>query len=270
MVTSWALAAGSSLTAFNALPLHLSAEASSIHLANDHAHRNNRLLAALSVDDFNLLRPYLTPVDLIAGTPVFQAGEPASHVWFPHVGVISIVAGDADGAMVEIATVGREGMSGMSLALGSETMTNDAMVQVAGHASRMEAWAFRAAVEASPSLKEIMLRYVLAVITQISQNAACNQLHAITTRCARWLLTTHDRVGGDTFGLTQEYLAMMLGVTRPSVSAVAGSLKAAGLIKYARGKVTILDRDGLEAASCECYRIIEDECARLRGPTEVT
>jgi CRP-like cAMP-binding protein len=144
-------------------------------------------------------------------------------------------------------------------------MTNDAMVQVAGHGSRMEAGAFRAAVEASASLKRAMLRYVLAVITQISQNAACNQLHPINMRCARWLLTTHDRVGGSSFGLTQEYLAMMLGVTRPSVSSVAGALKAAGLINYSRGMVTIIDRDGLEAASCECYRIIENEFARLRS-----
>ena len=151
----------------------------------------------------------------------------------------------------------------MSLVLGSETIANDAMVQVAGRGSRMESAAFRAAFEASPSLRQVMLRYVLALITQISQNAACNQLHAINMRCARWLLTTHDRVGGDSFGLTQEYLAMMLGVTRPSVSTVAGSLKAAGLINYSRGIVTILDREGLEDASCGCYRIIENEFIRL-------
>ena len=231
--------------------------------ANDISHRDNRLLAAMSVDDFSRLRPHLAPIELTSGTQVFRGGEPADHVWFPHIGVISIVAGDADGKTVEIATVGREGMTGVAVVLGSDTMTNDAMVQVAGRGSRMQAAAFQAAVEASPSLKQLMLRYVLAVITQISQNAACNQLHTIDMRCARWLLTTHDRVDGDSFGLTQEYLAMMLGVTRPSVSSVAGSLKAAGLIKYSRGIVTILDRDGLEAASCECYQIIEGELARL-------
>ena len=229
------------------------------------SYRDNRLLAALSTEDLNLLYAHLRPVDLIPGTPVFRAGAAASHVWFPYLGVISIVAGDADGESVEIATVGREGMTGVSLILGSDTMTNDAMVQVAGHACRMEVAAFQAAVEASRSLRQVMLRYVLAVITQISQNAACNQLHAINTRCARWLLTTHDRVAGNSFGLTQEYLAMMLGVTRPSVSTAAGALKAAGLINYARGIVTILDREGLEGASCECYRIIENEFARLRG-----
>jgi CRP-like cAMP-binding protein len=242
----------------------LSAEALSFALTSDFSYRDNHLLATLSDDDFDLLRPHLAPVDLITATPVFRAGEPASHVWFPHLGVISIVAGDADGGTVEVATVGREGMTGVSLVLGSETMTNDAMVQVAGHGCRMEAAAFYTAVEASPSLRRVMLRYVLAVITQISQNAACNQLHAINSRCARWLLTTHDRVAGDSFGLTQEFLAMMLGVTRPSVSTAAAALKAAGLVNYSRGVVSILDRKGLEAASCECYRIIENEFDRLR------
>ena len=226
--------------------------------------RLNRLLAALSSDDFSLLKPHLTVVDLIQSEPVFESGRPAEYVWFPHEGVISIVATDAEGGAVEVATVGSEGMTGIPLVLGSDTMSNDAMVQVSGRGSRMEAAAFREAIEASPTLWRQMLRYVLAVFTQTSQNAACNQLHAINTRCARWLLTAHDRVHGDTFGLTQEYLAMMLGVTRPSVSAAAAALQRAGLIRYTRGVITVLDRPGLEEASCECYRIIEDEFARLR------
>jgi CRP-like cAMP-binding protein len=234
-------------------------------LTDDHSHRENRLLGALSTDDFNLLCRHFVPVELIAGTSIFNAGMPARHVWFPQAGVISIVAGDVHGKTVEIATVGREGMTGMPMVLGSETMTNDAMVQVSGHGSRIEVAAFNAAIEASHTFKKVMLRYVLAVITQISQNAACNQLHDINARCARWLLTTHDRVPGDTFGLTQEYLAMMLGVTRPSVSVTASSLKAAGLIEYSRGVVTILNREGLEAKTCECYQIIENEFDRLRA-----
>lgn len=228
-------------------------------------HRTNRLLAALGNDDFNLLKPHLTVVDLVQNEPVFDGGHPAEYVWFPHEGVISIVATDAEGGAVEVATVGREGMTGVSLVLGSDTMSSDAMVQVSGRGSKMDATAFREAIEISPSLKQQMLRYVLALFTQISQNAACNQLHAINTRCARWLLTTHDRVAGDTYALTQEYLAMMLGVTRPSVSAAAAALQKSGLIRYSRGVITILDRTGLEAASCECYRIIEDEFSRLRS-----
>jgi len=230
-------------------------------------HRANRLLAALAHDDFEHLRPHLAVVDLIQNEPVFDGGRPAEHVWFPHEGVISIVATDSEGGAVEVATVGREGMTGIAQVLGSDTMSSDAMVQVAGRGSRMDAGAFRAAIEASPALRQQMLRYVLAVLTQVSQNAACNQLHPINTRCARWLLTTHDRVTGDTYVLTQEYLAMMLGVTRPSVSAAAASLQKAGLIRYSRGVITVLDRAGLEAASCECYRIIEEEFVRLRGPT---
>jgi CRP-like cAMP-binding protein len=228
-------------------------------------HRANRLLAAVSEDDFQRLKPHLTLVDLVQSEPVFWAGRAAEHVWFPHKGVISIVATDAEGGAVEVATIGREGMTGIPLVLGSETMSSDAMVQVAGRGSRMEAAAFRDVVEASQTLWRQMLRYVLAVFTQVSQNAACNQLHAINTRCARWLLTTHDRVEGDTFELTQEYLAMMLGVTRPSVSGAAAALQKTGLIRYSRGVITILDRRGLEQASCECYHIIEGEFARLRG-----
>jgi CRP-like cAMP-binding protein len=232
---------------------------------NGTVYRSNHLLAALADDDFELLRPHLSLVDLIQNEPVFDGGRPAEHVWFPHEGVISIVATDSDGGAVEVATVGREGMTGIAQVLGSDTMSSDAMVQVAGRGSRMDVAAFHAAIEASPTLRQQMLRYVLAVLTQVSQNAACNQLHPINTRCARWLLTTHDRVTGDTYVLTQEYLAMMLGVTRPSVSAAAASLQKAGLIRYSRGVITVLDRGGLEAASCECYRIIEDEFARLRG-----
>lgn len=230
----------------------------------DISHRANRLLASLTAADFALLEPELSVVDLVQAEPVFAAGKPASHVWFPHEGVISLVAMDAEGEAVEVATVGREGMTGVALVLGSETMTNDAMVQVKGRGSRLDAGAFQRAVDASPTLKQIMLRYVLAVINQISRNAACNQLHAINKRCARWLLTTHDRVNGDSFGLTQEYLAMMLGVTRPSVSGAAASLQRAGLIEYSRGVIVVVDRPGLEAAACECYRIIEDEFTRLR------
>lgn len=207
-------------------------------------HRANRLLAALTAEDFNLLKPHLTVVDLIQNEIVFEGGRPAEYVWFPHEGVISIVATDAEGGAVEVATVGREGMTGIPLVLGSDSMSSDAMVQVSGAGSRMETSAFRDAIEASPTIRQQMLRYVLAVFGQVSQNAACNQLHAINNRCARWLLTTHDRVNGDTYALTQEYLAMMLGVTRPSVSAAAGALQKAGLIRYSRGVITILDRGG--------------------------
>lgn len=228
-------------------------------------HHGNLLLAALSQEDFESLAPHLRLSRMVKSEPVFGRGLPSSHVWFPHEGVISIVAADADGETIEVATVGREGMTGVAQVLGSETMANEAMIQVPGFASRIETAAFRAAVEQAPGLRRTLLRYVLAVMTQMSQNTACNQLHGVNIRCARWLLMTHDRVSGDTFELTHEYLAMMLGVTRPSVSAAAAALKRAGLINYSRGAITVLDRPGLEAMSCECYRIVEDEFDRLRG-----
>lgn len=231
-------------------------------VANDHC--NNKLLSGLSIQDFELLQRDLTLTPLVLHESIFSAGEAAEYVWFPHEGVISLVAIDAEGEAVEVATVGSEGMTGVAVVLGSDTMTNRAMVQVSGRGSKIRTSAFRNALQVSPTLKQYMLRYILAVVTQISQNAACNQLHTINTRCARWLLTTHDRVEGDSFGLTQEYLAMMLGVTRVSVSAAAGALQKAGLIRYSRGVVTITDRAGLEEAACDCYRVIEDEFVRLR------
>jgi CRP-like cAMP-binding protein len=225
----------------------------------------NHLLAALSPGDRGLLQPHLVVADLVQDAQVFVSGAPAGYVWFPHEGVISVVATDASGGTVEVATIGHEGMSGIAIALGCTAMANDAMVQVSGHGTRVDPQAFKEALAASPTLKELMLRYVMAVFTQVSQNAACNQLHHITTRCARWLLTTHDRVSGDTFSLTQEYLSMMLGVTRPSVSSAAASLQNAGLIRYTRGRITILDRAGLEGAACECYRIIDHAFERIGG-----
>jgi CRP-like cAMP-binding protein len=231
----------------------------------DDAHRANRLLAALSADDFDLLAPHLATGALVQADPIFASGRAASHIWFPHEGVISIVASGADGDSVEVATVGREGMTGVAVVLGSDSMSNEAMVQVSGHGSSIGPAAFQQALDTSPSLRRMMQRYILAVIAQISQNAACNQLHDIRKRCARWLLTTHDRVNGDSFVLTQEYLAMMLGVARPSVSTAAAALHDAGLIRYTRGVITVVDREGLEDAACECYRIIEDEFGRLRG-----
>jgi CRP-like cAMP-binding protein len=228
-------------------------------------HKANRLLSALPEWILEQLTPELSVIDMIKDAMVFEAREPASHVLFPHTGMVSIVAMDSEGHAVEVATVGPEGATGLAVVLGGETMCNSAMVQIAGRASRIKAASFRRAVETIPEFKRLMLRYTLAVFAQVTQNAACNQLHAIDRRCARWLLTAHDKVNGDTFELTQHYLAMMLGVTRPSVSAAASALQNAGLIRYSRGRLTVVDRRGLEEASCECYRIIEDEFDRLRG-----
>lgn len=228
-----------------------------------HRPTGNVLLRALRATDMDALRPWLEAKPLIKGDPVFDPGEAASHVWFPDSGIVSIVAVDGDGASIEVAAVGSEGMTGLALVLGAESLAFAAMVQVPGEGWRIEASAFRRIVAERPMVKALMLRYVLAALTHIGQNVACSQLHSLDARCARWLLLAHDDVAGDEFALTQEYLAMMLGVTRPSVSVVASAFQKAGLIRYTRGQMTILDRAGLERASCECYGIVRREFDRL-------
>jgi CRP-like cAMP-binding protein len=225
--------------------------------------RGNALLTALSPGDMAAMRPLLEAVPLIKGTPIFQSGEPAQHVWFPDTGIISIVAMDEQGSAIEVATVGREGMTGLAVVLGSETLIYAAMVQVPGAGWRIPVSEFRQIIDRHPSVKALALRYVSAAMTQMGQNVACGQLHDIEARCARWLLLAHDDVDGDVFSLTQDYLAMMLGVTRPSVSTAASALQRRGLIRYVRGQMTVLDRAGLEATSCECYGIVRREFERL-------
>jgi CRP-like cAMP-binding protein len=230
-------------------------------------HRANRLLAALSDSVLDQLIPHLALVDLIKDAVVFEAGASTTDVLFPHTGVISIIATDAEGGAVEISMVGSEGVTGLAFILGGEAVIESAVVQIEGRASRMKAEAFRRAVETMPEFKRLLLRYVLAMFTQVAQNVACNQLHAIGKRCARWLLAAHDRVNGDSFELTQQYLATTLGVTRSSVSSAASNLQRAGLITYSRGRLTVLDRTGLEHAACACYRIVEDafDCVDVSG-----
>ena len=197
---------------------------------------------------------------------VFEKDKPISHVYFPTDGVISLVAPLDGGLNVEIATVGREGMVGLALFLGTETMPFRAFGQIAGVALRLEAAAFRAEIERSVALVRILNRYTQALLTQIAQSAACNCVHSVEKRCARWLLQTHDRLEADHYLLTQEFLAQMLGVRRASVSEAAGGLQKAKLIRYTNGRLTILDRRGLEVVACGCYRVIRQEIDRLLGP----
>jgi CRP-like cAMP-binding protein len=229
------------------------------------ASRTNRILGALPPKEMDALRPLLETVRLACRQDLYEAGQPIDHVYFPHRGVISMVTVMPDGSAVEIATVGPEGMVGVPVFLGAEQMASKAFAQVPGEAARIEADAFRRAIAHSPALHRILLRYTLALMNQMAQNAACNRTHGVEERCARWLLMTQDRVHGDTFPLTQEFLAQMLGVRRPTVSIAAGMLAKAGLVSYVRGQMVILDREGLEAASCDCYRIIAREFERLTG-----
>ena len=223
----------------------------------------NRLLAALSVQDFARASAQIESAPMVQGAMIYQVRRQARYVWFPHEGLISVVARDQEGKQVEVGSIGCEGMTGAAIALGGGAMVNEAMVQIRGQGSRMSAEAFRGLLDDSAAFKAIMLRYVLASYSQFSQNSACYLIHRVAARCARWLLTAHDRVEGDTFPLTQDYLATMLGVTRPTVSAVAAKMQRDGLIRNSHGRITVLDRSRLEDAACECYRIIEDEFERL-------
>jgi CRP-like cAMP-binding protein len=222
----------------------------------------NRLLGALPADELDQLLPLLESVPLVDGMPIYEPNEPITHVYFPISGVVSMVS-EMRAGTVEVGTVGREGMTGLPIVLHATTMPSRAFVQVPGHAYRMRASDLFTALGESPRTTRLVYRYVLALFDQAAQHAACNRLHALEERCARWLLMTHDRVDGDVLPLKQQFLAEMLGVHRPAVTIAAGALQKAGVIRYTRGKVTVLDRKALEEASCECYRIITRRAAEL-------
>jgi len=227
--------------------------------------RRNRLLSLLPAAELERIHQHAEEVEIPFRQSLYEADRAIKYAYFPHAGVFSMVQEpDAQGGIaVELATIGNEGMVGLQLVLGGETMPSTCFCQVSGQAARIEAAQFRKLLQSCPHLLPLLLRYVQAVLSQIAQSAACNRTHPIEQRCARWLLMTHDRVGENHFLLTQEFLAQMLGVRRPSVSVAASMLQKAGLIRYARGLVVISDRDGLEAASCSCYQVIRAEFDRL-------
>jgi CRP-like cAMP-binding protein len=217
--------------------------------------RDNLLLEALPAAEHDALLPDLHPVKLPVKTVLFEAGEVIDSVYFPLDGVVSLVTPLADGDVVEVATIGNEGVVGVPLVPGGSLAVR-AISQVAGTALRMEAAIFLAGVKRLSSFQRLVQRYQQALFAQISQAAACNRLHSNEERLSRWLLMSHDRVGADTFPITHEFLGETLGSRRATVTLSAGLLQSAGLIRYHRGLVTIVDRRGLEAVSCECYAVI--------------
>jgi CRP-like cAMP-binding protein len=223
----------------------------------------NKLISALPVEEYKRLLPNLEFVSLTFKQIIYAPDEAIDYVYFPNSGIISLVNVTQEGRTVEAAMVGNEGMAGIPVFLGADRMPGLAISQVVGDAVRMKADVFKHEVTPGTSLYNLLLRYTQARINQITQSVACNCLHPIEERCCRWLLMCHDRVKSDQFMLTQELLSQMLGVRRASVSEVAATLQKAGLIRYTRGKMTILDREGLEAGSCECYRVVKDEFDRL-------
>ena len=234
-----------------------------IDTAPDQAPVRNRLLGALPPSEIALLTPYLERVSLEQRAQLFAPEQPIAHVYFPDTAVISLVSRLEDGRSVEVGTAGSEGMAGLSLFLAEDTSSFEAFAQIAGTAHRMDAKEFVRLAATSEALHRMLLRYTQAFLTQVAQTAACNGAHLVEERCARWLLMTSDRVDGDEFALTHEFLAFMLGVRRAGVTVTMRALQDAGIIAYGRGRIGIVDRAALEAVSCECYRVVRDHFERL-------
>ncbi len=230
-----------------------------------HGAEQNRLLAALPLEEYALLLPRLVPVRLQLKDVLVEPDVPISDVHFPREGVCSVIATEQEGGDLEVGTIGCEGFVGLPVLNGTDSMPYRVIAQVPGHGWRLAADDFRQLVDERPVVRRLMLRYSQYYTDQVSQTAACNQLHTVEERCARWLLMTHDRVDGDAFELTHEFLAIMLGVRRAGVTVAMGTLQAAGFVRYMRGRVRILDRARLEEASCGCYHITRGAYARLLG-----
>jgi CRP-like cAMP-binding protein len=218
----------------------------------------NRLLATLPRDDLLRLWPDCELVPLVRGSVLIGVDEPQTRVYFVETGVVSLVAVFANRTASEMAMVGPEGVVGIGALLGGDTAFGQCVVQAPGVALALEAARFRRALRKSPSLRAACQAYARAFLCEALQTAACNCVHLVEERCARWLLMSHHRSDGATLSLTQEYLAEMLGVCRSTVTVAASALQRAGLIRYRRGTIAVLDRAGLEAAACECYRIIRN------------
>jgi CRP-like cAMP-binding protein len=233
--------------------------------ATAHAAEQNRLLRALPPEEYAWLLPQLTPVRLDLKQQLIAANVPIRDVYFVREGVCSMIATEQEGSAVEVGTIGREGFVGLPVLNGADRMPYDVIVQIEGDAWRLSADAFRRLVDEQPVVRRLLLRFAQTFADQVSQSVACNRLHTLEERCARWLLMTHDRVQGDTFELTHEFLSYMLGVRRAGVTVAMGTLQAADIVRYTRGRIAVLDRARLEEASCGCYHITRTALDRLLG-----
>jgi CRP-like cAMP-binding protein len=225
----------------------------------------NRLLAALPSEVTACLEPNLERVSLPLKEVLYESRELIEYVYFPNHGVVSLLTILEDGVLAEVGLVGNEGIVGLPVFLGIEVTPFKAIVQVPGEAMRMKADVFKDLVNLDTPLHGLLMRYTHTLMFQISQSAACNPHHSVKERCCRWLLMTRDRMHSDQFPLTHEFLSQMLGVRRASITVVAGMLQKAELIRYSRGQMTIKDRLGLEAVSCQCYRLVKEEEDRLQA-----
>lgn len=242
----------------------MATQPSALHLRSSRA-EVNRILSSLSGPAFDRLMNDFELVPLLFKEEIHRPSATMTYVYFPLSGVLSMLTTLEDGTSVELATVGNEGMVDISVFLGLEASESQITAQIPGEALRMKSATFRHYLEAEPELRVAIGAYVLELFTMVAQNNACNRAHTVTERLARWLLMCHDRVDTDEFPITQEFMSEMLGVRRPTISTAASSLHGDGAIDYKRGTMMILDRGRLEAATCECYRLIRARFDRLPG-----
>ena len=230
-------------------------------------HRANRLLAAMEPEHFSRLAPHLEVTDLAGGAVLYESGDRIRYAYFPHDCVVSLMAVLEDGSSVEVAVFGQEAVFGLVSAMISGESLGRYLVQISGTASRIAVEKLQQAIDDTPGLRQLFLRYTEALLAQTFQTVACNAVHNVEARCCRWILSTHDRLQQDALPLTHEFLADMLGVQRSTVSLVTRTLQAAGLITQSRGVITVTDRAGLEDIACECYSIIRQNFDRLLPET---
>jgi CRP-like cAMP-binding protein len=228
-----------------------------------HNTSQNHLLAALPPAEFERLAPHLELVPMLLGETLYEPGGRMQHVYFPTTAIVSLLYVMESGASAEIAGVGNEGILGISLFMGGETTPSSAVVQTAGHGYRLPARLLKEEFGRGGLVQRLLLRYTQALLTQMCQTAACNRHHSIEQQLCRWLLLTLDRLPSSELIMTQELVANALGVRREGITDAAGKLQRAGLIRYRRGHITVLQRSGLEAGACECYAVVRKEIARL-------
>jgi CRP-like cAMP-binding protein len=233
------------------------------------SYTSNLVLASLPAPDIDMLLPHLRAVDLPQETVLFEAGDAIRHVVFLHAGIISLVVNLTTGEMIESAMIGRESLLGALAALDSNLSISRAVMQIAGSASMVEVEHVRQLADRSEKFRQTLIRHEQLLLAQSQQSAACNAVHTLEARLSRWLLRCRDLTGGDELELTQEFVAEMLGVRRTSVSIVANTLQRAGFIRYRRGHIRVLDVDGLEDSTCECYAVVKAMSDRLIGPAPV-
>lgn len=225
----------------------------------------NHLLAALPAEEFARLKPDLEPVSMTLGEVLYESGDKMTHLYFPTTAIISLLYIMENGATAEIGIAGNDGLIGIALFMGGETTSSRAVVQSAGKAVRMNVASLKNAFALGGVFQNILLRYTQSLMTQISQTAVCNRLHSVEQQLCRWLLINHDQLQTNKLVMTHDLIANMLGVRREGVSIAAGNLQKKGLIKYVRGTITVLDRQGLETDVCECYQVVKNEYDRLLG-----